>query len=69
MTGNNGHVMVWDVASGTRLKTITVSGDVDAIAYSPAGDFVAVAIGLDIDIWSTTTWQKERTLRVKGAVE
>jgi WD40 repeat protein len=53
-----GRVIVWDVGTGTPVKTITQrAGVVIAVRWSPVGDFIAVANSpatksADITIWS-----------------
>jgi hypothetical protein len=44
-------VKIWDIASGTLLRTITASSAVDALAFSPRGDLLAGASNELVALW------------------
>lgn len=53
-TGNTGVVRLWDVERGSVARELAppeAVGRIVALAYSPAGDRLAVAIGPEVHIW------------------
>jgi WD40 repeat protein len=63
--GGRGEVKIWDLASTQQLHCLTNKGGwILALAFSPAGDWLAVSTGSGIRLWKTTTWQPEDSVLV-----
>jgi RNA polymerase sigma factor (sigma-70 family) len=65
-------VLVWDVAAGVSLHTLTCGGEVLAIAFTPDGKTLATASGMDNDeclikFWDPQTGKEMGVL--KGATQ
>ncbi|HEX9990003.1 MAG TPA: WD40 repeat domain-containing protein [Chloroflexia bacterium] len=63
---------VWDVASGSNLKSLTLDrGSLASVAWSPNGEYLAVGHNEPSDrvrIWDMATWQPVLLMNPKGAM-
>jgi WD40 repeat protein/serine/threonine protein kinase len=53
--GEDGAVILWDVARGTRLLTLTHAGPVEGVALGPDGGLLAATEGKRVRLWDTRT--------------
>lgn len=45
-------IMLWDTSTSAEIQTLTMSGPVNAMQFSPDGKLLAVAIGNDLQLWN-----------------
>jgi WD40 repeat protein len=61
-SGDKGGVLkVWSAESGAEIHSTDLAA-VDALAFSPGGDTLAVSDGAQVDLFDTTTWEKVGSL-------
>ena len=51
---DGGHLILWDIQNGTKVHSITISGPVDAISFSPDGHRL-YAGGARLIAWNTSS--------------
>ena len=60
---SNGHVHIWTLPKGNKIRVIKQEGAIDALAFSPDGEFLSVASGGSDERPSQVrqwTWKEER---------
>ncbi len=56
------HLFVHRLPDLERVTILTNTSNVGTFQFSPAGDELAVSCRLGVEFWSTTTWQRTRTI-------
>jgi WD40 repeat protein len=55
-------VIVWDVAAGQVLHTLTGEDNMTSVAFSPDGRRLASAEVIKVKLWDVATWEPLRVL-------
>jgi WD40 repeat protein len=69
--GDTGHIGLWDVATGRRIATLTLSNtpQVPGVAFSPNGQILAAGDGGDqIGLWDVATRRRTAALNELGVI-
>ncbi|HEY9817283.1 MAG TPA: hypothetical protein V6D20_16000, partial [Candidatus Obscuribacterales bacterium] len=63
-TSSDEGIMLWDLASRRRLSVIPTQNQIEAIAFSPDGEYIAMAgAHATLELWSVATQQRVRQFR------
>jgi WD40 repeat protein len=63
-TGINGKVIIWQIESGRRLKTMQLPHS--SLAFSPNGQWLAIGGIKDVTLWRVEDWQLVRQFPTGG---
>jgi eukaryotic-like serine/threonine-protein kinase len=62
-SGSRDHtVKLWDAATGGLLKTLQTPDEVNAIAFSPSGNLIAIAGKKGVELWDTDAGEVNQSL-------
>ena len=55
-------IVIRELPSQTKETTIPIRGGVGTLAFSPGAELLAVGQDTEVGLWSTESWEEERTL-------
>jgi len=61
-------VILWDVASWSKLRTLAGSKGTESVAFSPDGATLVTGTGMTVKVWEVATGKELRTIPGAGSV-